>query len=50
MFLEKIRKWWERCCMSNEERYLSEATDVVDFECRLKKIETLRHQKTSLYI
>jgi len=50
MFLEKIRQWWERYCMSSEERYLSEATDVVDFECRLKRVETQRHQKTNFEI
>lgn len=45
MFWDKICQWWERYCMSSEERYLSEATDVVDFECRLKKVETQRQQK-----
>jgi hypothetical protein len=50
MFLEKIRQWWHHYCMTNEERYLSEAVDVVDFECRLKRVETQRHQKIHMPI
>jgi hypothetical protein len=47
MFLERIRQWWHRYCMSSEERYLSEAVDVVDFECRLKLVENSRATQNS---
>lgn len=33
-----IGKWWANFTMSAEDRYLSQATDIVDFEGRLKNI------------
>jgi hypothetical protein len=33
-----IGKWWANFTMSAEDRYLSQATDIVDLEGRLKNI------------
>jgi len=37
-FKNKIRKWWTNFTMSAEDRYLSQATDIVDLEGRLREI------------
>lgn len=37
--ISKIKTWWKNYNMTPDEKYLSSATDMVDLEQRMKKLQ-----------
>lgn len=47
--ISKIRIWWKRINMSSDELYLSQSSDIVELENRLRSLVNSNHSSMYQY-